>query len=69
MNQQHNIGDQFIARSSRKHKQVETVSDVFKVYNSKDELVKIYYSATHEFCGQSVTRSDICQATVAMGKQ
>lgn len=66
MNIRFSIGDKFI-RQSRKHKYTETITDILKTYNSNDELVKVRYVATHEFLGQTVTDSDICDTTIARG--
>lgn len=44
------------------------VVDVLRTYNSKNELVKVRFVATHDFCGQSITDSDICKATIDMGR-
>lgn len=52
------IGLKFV-RPHTKRKDVEMVTDVLKTYNSKGELVKTRYVATHEFMGQKVTDSDI----------
>jgi hypothetical protein len=30
-------------------------------------MVKFRYLATHEFMGQTVTDSDVCETTIAMG--
>lgn len=52
------IGLQF-TRPRAKRKDVETITDVLKTYNSKGELVRTRYVATHEFMGQQVTDGDI----------
>lgn len=44
-----------------------TVVDVHKTYNAAGELVKIRYVATHEFFGQTITDSDVVDATIARG--
>ena len=43
------------------------VVDVLKTYNSKGELVKTRYVATHDFMGQKVTDYDLVATTIAMG--
>lgn len=59
------IGTKFMTRG--KAPKLCTVTDILKTYNSANELVKVRYIATHEFCGQVVTDSDVVNATVAMG--
>lgn len=44
-----------------------TVVDILKTFNSAGELVRIRYVATHQFCGQTITDSDVCAATIARG--
>ncbi len=61
-----NIGTQFI-RQSRKHKYVETIIDILTTTNYAGEVKAIRYVAEHEFCGQMVVDSDICDTTVARG--
>ena len=46
-----------------------TVVDILKTYNSKGELVKTRYVASHEFCGQTVTDSDVVAVSIARGLQ
>jgi len=43
------------------------VIDILKTYNSKLELVKIRYVTTHDFLGQAIIDSDVCETTIAMG--
>lgn len=65
--QQHfTIGTQFIPQG-RKHARLHTVVDVWKTFNSKGELVRIRYVATHETAGQTVTDYDVGGTTIAMG--
>lgn len=59
------IGQQFKTRG--KFPRLCTVTDILKTYNSKDELVKILYVATHEFMGQTITNYEVCETTIAMG--
>ena len=63
--QRFQIGDTFTTRG--KSPRLCTVVDVLKTYNSKDELVRLRYMASHEFMGQTLTDSDVCDATIAMG--
>jgi hypothetical protein len=44
-----------------------TVVDILRTYNSKGELVKVRYVATHELMGQTVTDHDVIDTTIAMG--
>lgn len=52
-----------------RHKQPRlcTVVDVLKTYNSAGELVKMRYVATHDFMCQTITDSDVVEATITMG--
>ena len=43
------------------------VVDILKTYNSKGELVKTRYVATHSFMGQTVTDYNVVKTTIAMG--
>ena len=60
------IGTQFI-RVGRKHKRVETVTDIITWTNNAGEIVNIRYVATHTFCNQTVTDRDISETTIARG--
>lgn len=44
-----------------------TVVDILKTYNSKNELVKVRYMATHELMGQTLTDHDVVGVTIARG--
>jgi hypothetical protein len=59
------IGTQYKTRG--KFPRLCTVTDQLTVTNSKGEIVKTYYHSTHEFCGQLVTNTDVCDTTIAMG--
>jgi len=59
------IGDTFL--SNGKHKRLCTVSDIYKTYNAKNELVKTSYVAFHLFNGQLVNEYDICKVTIQRG--
>ncbi len=54
-------------KSIVKAKKTCTVTDQLTVTNSKCEIVKTYYHSTHEFCGQLVTNTEVCDTTIAMG--
>jgi hypothetical protein len=59
------IGTKFM--SGGKASRLCTVVDILKTYNSKNELVKTSYQATHEFLGQIVTDHDVCAVTIQRG--
>lgn len=59
------IGTKF--RPVRKHAYDCEVVDILTTTNSKGEVVKIRYVATHQFCGQTITDSDVCHSTIARG--
>jgi hypothetical protein len=59
------IGTQFKTRG--KHARLCVVTDVYKTYNSKGELVHVRYVAEHEFMGQKLAERDIVAATIARG--
>jgi hypothetical protein len=59
------IGTEYITRG--KNPKRCKVIDIHKTYNSKGELVKTYYVATHEFMGQIVTDHQVPTASIAMG--
>lgn len=58
-----NIGTTFL--SSGKRKDVCTVTDILRTYNSAGELVSLRYVATHPFMGQQVTDHDVVETTIA----
>lgn len=62
---EYKIGTQFMTRG--RNKNLCTVRDILKTYNSQGELVRVRYVATHEFCGQLITDSDVCAVTIARG--
>ena len=59
------IGTQF--KPVGKHTPICTITDILRTYNSKGELVNTRYEASHEFCGQTVTETNIVAATIARG--
>tara|TARA_R110002153_G_scaffold198069_1_gene351625 strand:+ start:294 stop:503 length:210 start_codon:yes stop_codon:yes gene_type:complete len=62
------IGTKFIKQRGKvKNDRIETVTDILKTYNLAGELVKTRYVATHDFCGQTVTDSDILGVTIQRG--
>ena len=58
------IGTTFI-RYSSKQKVPETITDILTTTNSAGEVVKIRYVTKHQFCGQSITDVDVCDATIS----
>lgn len=60
------IGTQYI-KTHGKVKQLCTVVDVWKTYDSKGELVKLRYVTSHEFCGQLVNDYNVVPVTIAKG--
>jgi hypothetical protein len=58
------IGTQYTSRNG-KVSRVCTVSDQLTVTNSKGEVVRLYYHATHEFMGQKLTDHDVGDTTIA----
>jgi len=65
MKPQFEIGTKFTNRTNRKD--ICTVTDILTTRNSKDEVVRIRYVATHEFMGQTVTNNEVPQLTIARG--
>jgi hypothetical protein len=61
----HPIGTKYLTRG--KHPRLCTVTDIWKTYDFKGDLVHKRYVATHELCGQTVTAYDLPEATVALG--
>ena len=59
------IGTQF--KPVGKHTPICTVTDILHTYNSKGDLINIRYEASHTFCGQTVTQTNIVAATIARG--
>ena len=47
------IGTKYTAKGGRKD--IETITDILKTYNSKNELVKIEYQVEHTLAGQNIT--------------
>lgn len=56
------IGTKFL--SNGKRKDVCTVTDILKTYNSAGELVKVRYIASHTFLGQTVYDYDVMDTTI-----
>jgi len=62
------IGDQFIRRSFKKNKKVETVRDILTTTNQAGLVVGVQYLVTHDFLGQQVT-DRVVEATIRLGTQ
>ena len=54
-------------RTGGKHPITCTVIDHLTTTNSKGELVAARYVTAHEFCGQTVTETDVVDTTIARG--
>ena len=64
------IGTKFetVKKVGTKHiRTAHVVTEQMTVTNSKGEVVRRYYEAEHEFCGQMVTDHDVCDTTIARG--
>ena len=59
------IGTQYY--SAGKHPKLCTVIDIYKTYNSKNELVNTSYVTTHEFLGQIIKEHNIPAVTIQRG--
>lgn len=59
------IGTQYL--SSGKCPRICTVVDHHFTYNSKNELIKMRYVATHNFMGQEITDCDVVAVSIARG--
>lgn len=59
------IGTVFKTRG--KHPLTCTVVDHLTTTNSKGEVVRERYVATHQFCGQTVEDQDVVAVTIARG--
>lgn len=62
---EYEIGTKY--QNGGKYPNLCTVTDIYKTYNSKGELVKIRYEAQHEFAGQTINDHDVCATTIARG--
>ncbi len=57
------IGTQYLMRGKRSD--LCTVVDIYKTYNSKEELVRIRYVSVHNFLGQDIVDNDVVDTTIA----
>jgi hypothetical protein len=62
----YSIGTQYLPMG-RKNAKVCTITECFKTYDSKGNLVKTSYQSTHDFLGQAVRNHDVCETTIARG--
>lgn len=67
LTQRFGIGTKY--RTRGKYGRDCVVIDVLRTYNSADELVKLRYVSTHEFCGQTLTDHDVVDVTISLGLQ
>ena len=61
----YSIGTKYIAKGKRKD--IETVTDILKTYNSKNELVKIEYIVEHDFLNQKISHV-VCHTTIKLAE-
>ena len=50
-----------------KNRAEHTVVDIHRTFNSRGELVNLFYFSTHICCGPTVTNYEIPAATIARG--
>lgn len=60
------IGTQYLPMG-RKNAKVCTITECFKTYDSKGNLVRTFYESKHDFMGQVVTNRDVSETTIARG--
>lgn len=60
------IGTKYLPMG-RKNAKVCTITEGFKTFDSKGNLVKISYQSQHDFMGQVVINNDVCETTIARG--
>jgi hypothetical protein len=60
-------GTKFIRRGD-KQRRVCTVIDYHTTRNISGDIVKQRYVAGHEFMGQTIIETDICETTIARGE-
>jgi len=65
--QRYAIGHQFIRRSNRKRRDIETVSDLLVTRNLAGDMTSMLYVVTHDFMGQQLSDT-VVQSTIDMGK-
>lgn len=59
------IGTQFIKVSAKgKRRDLCTVVDIYRTYNSEGKLVSLRYVAEHNFMGQNVMDYDVVETTI-----
>jgi len=50
-----------------KRKDIYTVTEVYSIYNSKNELVSFMFQSEHTFLGQNLVNSDIALSSIKRG--
>lgn len=64
------IGLSYIPRTGkRKDKTVYTIEDIYKTYNSKNELVKTRFISSYNYIGQKLINYDTCIVTIQMAEK
>lgn len=63
LQQRYKIGTVFLSRG--KSKNLTTIIDVYKTYNSQNELIKLEYACEYEYMGQKM-KSTINDAGISM---
>jgi hypothetical protein len=59
------IGTQFVKVSAKgKRRDLCTVVDIYRTYNSEGKLVSLRYVAEHDFMGQKVTDYEVVETTI-----
>ena len=53
--------------SSGKHPKLCTVLNFITCTNLAGNIVKTYYETSHDFCGQRIVETDVCDTTIARG--
>lgn len=61
------IGMKFKMGGKKRKNDIYTVEDIYTTYNSKKEVVRVTYVASHIFLGQKVFNYDVPAATIIRG--
>lgn len=65
MPQRFEVGTQYL--SAGKHPVLCTVVNYITCTNLAGNIVKTYYETSHDFCGQRVVETNVCETTIARG--